>query len=143
MPKNRNRTSEYAWFASHAVYVRNLNRNPDLLEPYILRSLSNIKIVSIHASCTGCHFVAIDVDGIAWLFGRNGFSCLGVEGIDAVSESAPLKLRASDLGAEDHTRFVDAACGRNHTLLIASDGTCWTAGANNLGQACVLLLSCA
>lgn len=78
--------------------------------------------------------MVLDVDGTAWLFGRNGYSCLGVEGVEAISENAPLKLRASDLGAAADTRFVDAACGRNHTVLVGSDGTCWSAGVNNLGQ---------
>ncbi|KAF8888101.1 RCC1/BLIP-II [Infundibulicybe gibba] len=75
--------------------------NPDLLEPHILRSLSNVKITSIHTSCNGCHFVALDTDGVAWLFGDEICAC---------------------------------ACGRNHTLLVGSDGNVWTAGANTLGQ---------
>jgi len=40
----------------------------------------------------------------------------------------------SEIGASKGTRFVAAACGRNHTLLVGSDGSLWTAGANNLGQ---------
>ncbi|KAG1842295.1 regulator of chromosome condensation 1/beta-lactamase-inhibitor protein II [Suillus tomentosus] len=56
-----------------------------LLEPHILRSLSNIEIASIHASCCRC-------------------------------------------------RFVQAACGRSHSLLVGDDGQVWSAGANNLGQ---------
>ena len=43
-------------------------------------------------------------------------------------------VKASDLGASKTVRFVEAACGRNHTLLVGSDGSLWTAGANNLGQ---------
>ncbi|THH16847.1 hypothetical protein EW146_g3855 [Bondarzewia mesenterica] len=108
--------------------------HPDLLEPHILRSLSNVKVVSIHASCAGCHCIVLDIEGTAWLFGRNQFSALGVSGVDFVSENAPLKIRAVDLGAEEGTRFVHAACGRSHTILVDSDGRAWTAGANNLGQ---------
>jgi alpha-tubulin suppressor-like RCC1 family protein len=110
------------------------NRNPDLLEPHILRSLGNVKITSVHASCAGCHFVAIDIDGHAWLFGRNGFSCLGVSGEDYISENAPRMVKASELGAPKGTKFVHAACGRNHTLLVGSNGEVWSAGVNNLGQ---------
>lgn len=47
-------------------------------------------------------------------------------------------LSPSELGAPKGTRFVEAACGRNHTLLIGSDGSLWTAGANNLGQVRVI-----
>ncbi|KAK7435367.1 hypothetical protein VKT23_019722 [Stygiomarasmius scandens] len=124
--------------------------NPDLLEPHILRSLANVPVRSIHTSCSGCHFVVIDAGSSssspllpssdsdsgnsAWLFGRNGNSCLGVEGVDAISENAPMRLRPEDLGAKKGTRFVDAACGRNHTLLVGSDGQVWSAGANSLGQ---------
>ncbi|KAF5341225.1 hypothetical protein D9611_005924 [Ephemerocybe angulata] len=108
--------------------------NPDLLEPHILRSLLNVKVVSIHTSCSGCHFVALDVDGQAWLFGRNGSSCLGVVDVDYVSENAPVCLKPTDLGAPKGTSFVYAACGRNHTVLVGSDGTVWAAGANVVGQ---------
>jgi len=74
------------------------------------------------------------VDGIAWLFGRNGSAALGVAKVDAVSENAPRKLKPTDLGAPKGTKFLHAACGRNHSLLIGSDGQLWTAGVNNLGQ---------
>ncbi|KAJ6581166.1 regulator of chromosome condensation 1/beta-lactamase-inhibitor protein II [Mycena capillaripes] len=109
--------------------------SPDLLEPHILRSLSNIKATSVHTSAHSCHCVVLDIDGRAWLFGRNGSSALGVPNtVDAISESAPRRLTASELGAAATTKFVDAACGRNHTLLVGSDGQLWSAGINNLGQ---------
>ncbi|KAG2098284.1 regulator of chromosome condensation 1/beta-lactamase-inhibitor protein II [Suillus discolor] len=109
---------------------------PDLLEPHILRSLSNIKIASIHASCSGCHFILLDVDGAAWMFGRNASSALGVSGEDviSISEDTPRRVLPTDLGAEEGTRFVQAACGRSHSLLVGDNGQVWSAGANNLGQ---------
>jgi alpha-tubulin suppressor-like RCC1 family protein len=67
------------------------------------------------------------------MFGRNTPAVLGVK-VDAVSENAPIKLEAKDLGAPKGAKFVHAACGRNHTILVGSDGQVWTAGANNLGQ---------
>ncbi|KAI0793742.1 RCC1/BLIP-II [Fomes fomentarius] len=106
----------------------------DLPEPHILRSLSNVKAVSIHTSCAGCHCVVLDIDGVAWIFGRNDKSCLGVPDVDAISENEPRRVTAQDLGAPKDTRFVHAACGRNHTLLVGSDGHLWTAGANHAGQ---------
>ncbi|CDO70139.1 hypothetical protein BN946_scf184783.g23 [Trametes cinnabarina] len=108
--------------------------SPDLLEPHILRSLANIKAVSIHTSCVGCHCVVLDVDGAAWLFGRNDKSCLGLSGVDAISENAPRRVTAHELGAPKNTRFIHAACGRNHTLLVGSDGQLWSTGANHAGQ---------
>jgi len=77
----------------------------------------------------------LDVSGSAWMFGRNERASLGVAGRDYISENAPLKLLASSLpGASARTRFVHAACGRNHSLLVGSEGQVWSTGANNLGQ---------
>jgi len=90
--------------------------------------------VSAFASCSGCHFVVLDIDGNAWLFGRNGSACLGVPGAEYISENAPHLVRPTDLGAPKGTKFVHAACGRNHTILVGSDGSVWAAGQNNLGQ---------
>ncbi|THG99799.1 hypothetical protein EW026_g2605 [Hermanssonia centrifuga] len=75
----------------------------------------------------------LDVEGVAWLFGRNEKSALGVPG-ELVSENAPIRLTAQELGAPNGTKFVYAACGRNHTLLVGDDGQLWTCGANNMGQ---------
>ncbi|KAH0836905.1 regulator of chromosome condensation 1/beta-lactamase-inhibitor protein II [Lanmaoa asiatica] len=107
---------------------------PDLLEPHILRSLSNVKITSIHASCCACHFIALDVDGAAWMFGRNAPCALGVAGVGFISENTPRRVLATELGAKEGTKFVHAACGRSHALLVDSEGNVWSAGANNLGQ---------
>jgi alpha-tubulin suppressor-like RCC1 family protein len=77
----------------------------------------------------------LDVAGTAWMFGRNERAALGVVGREYVSENAPIKLLASTLpGASPRTRFVHAACGRNHSILVGSEGQVWSAGANNLGQ---------
>ncbi|KAH9971036.1 regulator of chromosome condensation 1/beta-lactamase-inhibitor protein II [Lactifluus volemus] len=108
--------------------------HPDLLEPHILRSLSNVKAVSVHTSCAGCHAIVLDVEGTAWLFGRNQLAALGVPSVDAISENAPHQVRAIDLGAPPGTVFVNAACGRSHSILIGSNGRVWTAGLNSLGQ---------
>jgi Regulator of chromosome condensation (RCC1) repeat len=111
-----------------------LSSHPDLLEPHILRSLSNVKVVSVHASCAGCHTIVLDIEGTAWLFGRNQLAALGVPGVDAISENAPRSLRARDLGAPPGTVFVSAASGRSHSVLVGSNGRVWTAGLNSLGQ---------
>ncbi|KAF9256810.1 RCC1/BLIP-II [Marasmius fiardii PR-910] len=123
--------------------------HPDLPEPYYLRSLSALPIQSIHTSCSACHFVVISTSGEAFLFGRNGFGCLGVSSqkYPYVSENAPLRLRVGDLSGrgggagrggggsgDGRLKFVHAATGRNHTLLVDSTGSVWAAGANALGQ---------
>ncbi|KAL0571375.1 hypothetical protein V5O48_010591 [Marasmius crinis-equi] len=108
--------------------------HPDLPEPHILRSLGSIRIKAIHTSCHACHFICISTDGDAFLFGRNTFGCLGVKGVPYISENAPMRLRVSDLGGPKNATFVHAAAGRNHTLLVSSDGNVWAAGLNTLGQ---------
>jgi alpha-tubulin suppressor-like RCC1 family protein len=105
---------------------------PDLLEPHILRSLSNVKVISIHGSHSGCQFIALDINGQAWTFGRYTLKP-GQETI--ITENAPLKVRAhEDLGAPKGTRIVHAACGRNHALLVGSNGHVWSMGVNAVGQ---------
>ncbi|KAK0217311.1 regulator of chromosome condensation 1/beta-lactamase-inhibitor protein II [Armillaria fumosa] len=105
----------------------------DLQETHSLRSLSTIGVVSIRTSCSAAHFVATDGDGAAWLFGRNRSSRLGVRGgVDALSEEEPLRIEVKDF------KWAHAACGRNHTLLVAGDGPVWTAvyafGSGEKGQ---------
>ena len=51
-----------------------------------------------------------------------------------VSENAPRHLNPRMLGAPAGTRFVHAATGRGHTLLVGSNGDVWSAGVNTLGQ---------
>ena len=127
--------NSYNFILSYALNTSLPRNSPDLAEPHILRSLSNVKISSIHASSHGCHSIMLDVSGTAWMFGRNERASLGVAGRDYISENAPLKLLASTLpGASARTRFVSAACGRNHSLLVGSEGQVWSTGANNLGQ---------
>jgi alpha-tubulin suppressor-like RCC1 family protein len=79
----------------------------------------------------------LDVNGVAWLFGRNSPAALGEKG-DVVSENAPRRLKAPELGAPAGTKFVHAACGRGHSLLVGSNGQVWTAGVNNMGQVSLL-----
>jgi alpha-tubulin suppressor-like RCC1 family protein len=120
------------------------SQRPDLLQPHILRSLANIKVTSIHTSAGGCHCIVLDCDGTAWLFGRNNNCALGVTGVDEVSENAPKHVTPNQLRAPKGTRFVHAACGRTHSLLVGSGGELWSVGWNNFGQVtllCTLLWS--
>lgn len=104
-----------------------------MLEPHILRSLSNVKAVAVYTGHSASHCIVLDTDGAAWMFGRNERSVLGLPG-DVVSENAPVKLTPRDLGASSSTKFVHAACGRTHTLLVGSEGQVWTCGVNTMGQ---------
>lgn len=68
------------------------------------------------------------------MFGRNAPCALGVAGVDFISENTPRRVLATELGAKNGVKFVYAACGRSHALLVDSAGNVWSAGANNLGQ---------
>ncbi|KAF8327774.1 regulator of chromosome condensation 1/beta-lactamase-inhibitor protein II [Cantharellus anzutake] len=110
---------------------------PDILQPCILRSLANIRAVSIHTSHSACHAVVLDIYGTAFLFGRNASSCLGLPSSTSAitSEQTPRRLRPVQCGASKNSiKFINAACGRAHTLLIDDAGDLWTAGINTLGQ---------
>jgi hypothetical protein len=102
---------EFSWDTSFRIRTPRqspipLSSHPDLLEPHILWSLSNVKAVSVYASCTGSHMIVPDIKGIAWLFGRNQLAVFGVPGINAISENAPRSLGARDLGALEHQETV-------------------------------------
>ena len=60
--------------------------------------------------------------------------------ISVAPENAPRRVVPQELGAPKSTRFVHAALGRNHTLLVGSEGQVWTAGANHAGQVRVLFV---
>ena len=112
-------------------------RSTDLREPHILRSLANVRVTSIHAGGASCHVVALDIDGAAWMFGRNAPTALGRCDEDedgVIPETNPRRLTPEMLGAPKGTTFVHAAVGRGHTLLVGSTGDVWSAGANSLGQ---------
>ena len=45
-----------------------------------------------------------------------------------------MKIRPEDLGCAANVKFTSAATGRAHTVLVASDGACFSAGLNTSGQ---------
>ena len=71
------------------------------------------------------HFVAVDVTGNAWSWGRNCSGQLGT----GDEEPRPLPARIDGL----QRPVTAAACGRHHTLAVAA-GELYSFGANNAGQ---------
>ncbi|KAH7100483.1 RCC1/BLIP-II [Auriculariales sp. MPI-PUGE-AT-0066] len=114
----------------------NQDVHPDLYEPHVMRPLCNVPIVSVHGSGCASHFVAIDTYGAAWLWGRNFTSSLGVssEQTPVIDTARPARLMPSQLGAPRGTKFVHAAVGRGHTVLVASNGSAWASGTNTHSQ---------
>jgi len=99
---------------------------PTLLFP---RIFDKSKISFIAASPTSCHSVAITDSGEAYGWGRNEAGQLG---LGCTSSVVPVPQLLS-VGNEN-LKFVGAAVGKFHTILVSSNGNAYAAGANTLGQ---------
>lgn len=91
--------------------------------------LAKKKIALIATSPTSCHSVAITADGEAYGWGRNENGQLGL-GMSSAVVPLPTPLTVSD----DDVKFVGAATGKTHTILVGSNGYAYAAGGNVLGQ---------
>ncbi|GAA6004324.1 hypothetical protein JCM10207_000669 [Rhodosporidiobolus poonsookiae] len=130
----------------------NLNL-PDLASAHIVRKVANVKFKRVITSHSGCHAVALSVDGQAYLLGRNDhhqlshplpaeYTTMYLDSKDLPSKTPPatepFALRSlpdkNVPAALKKQRIVQAACGRSHTVLVTSKGEAWTAGWNNYGQ---------
>ncbi|OCF44659.1 hypothetical protein I317_01546 [Kwoniella heveanensis CBS 569] len=106
---------------------------PDLLSPYILRSLSNLKIVKLITGPSANYAVVLDIHGAAYIFGRPPSPALATSS-DIISENAPVKISPTSLGLKEGVKFVDGAAGRGHVFLIDSEGGVWGCGNNVTAQ---------
>ena len=89
------------------------------------RQLSGKRISRVVTSSVACHYIAIDVDGGAYIWGRNERGQLG-QG-DLSNRYRPVKINVG-------SPIVDAAAGKSHTLLVTAAGDVWACGDNKLGQ---------
>ncbi|CAO1637787.1 unnamed protein product [Sympodiomycopsis kandeliae] len=117
----------------------------DVPTPHILRYVSNFKITNAYAGHSACHAVFVNVQGDAFVYGRNEKGQCGL----------PIKAQEQDLGGTsidepillDRTRhfsppldttsrsdIVHAACGRSHTLMVTQGGAVYAAGSNATSQ---------
>ncbi|KAL7540137.1 hypothetical protein ACHAWF_006604 [Thalassiosira exigua] len=100
---------------------------PTLLLPSVF---SKIKISLVATSPTSCHSVAIATNGAAYGWGRNETGQLGLGSASAV---VPLPTRLS-VGGEESLKFVGAAVGKHHTVLVGENGNAYASGGNVFGQ---------
>ena len=91
----------------------------------VFAPLSGKRIVQVISGCTASHYLALDADGAAWVWGRNERGQLGLG--DTRNRYQPVKL-------EGLPKLRSAALGRSHTLLLTSAGDVWAAGDNKAGQ---------
>ncbi|KAK8944779.1 Ultraviolet-B receptor UVR8 [Platanthera zijinensis] len=98
-----------------------------LVSPTRIRSLVGVDIRFVASSCSSCHFVALDVEGRCYTWGRNEKGQLGHG--DTRQRSLPSIVQ----GLSKH-RIVNAATGKNHTVVITDDGQSFSFGFNKYGQ---------
>ena len=108
---------------------RALKEDFDLQDPTILGYESIFekkKIKVIATSSSACHSIVIDVDGTAYAWGRNENGQCGF-GYSSTCVPVPKKI-------EHASKFVAAAVGKSHSILVADDGICYAVGWNKYGQ---------
>lgn len=108
---------------------RALNAVEDLQEPTILTYetiFEKQKISFIAASTSSAHSIAITCDGVAYAWGRNE---AGQCGTGYTSSCVPLPSKIDLSG-----KFVAAAVGKSHSILIDEDGNAFAVGSNKCGQ---------
>lgn len=101
----------------------------DLQEPTLLGYESifeNKHVAVIATSSTAVHSIIITTDGTAYSWGRNES---GQCGFGATSECVPVPKKI-----EHSSKFVAAAVGKSHSILVADDGVCYAVGLNKYGQ---------
>jgi len=128
-----------AWHVVLACSRPHASNSPDLYEPHVMRPLCNVPITAVFSSGCSSHFIAIDTAGGAWIWGRNSYSQLGLDGeqFPVFHTGNPRRITPSSLGAPRGTKFVHAATGRSHTLLVGSNGHIWASGSNSHSQVCL------
>ncbi|GAA5972349.1 hypothetical protein JCM11641_002419 [Rhodosporidiobolus odoratus] len=130
---------------------------PELASAHVVRKVANVKFTQVCTSHSGCHAVAISLEGQAYLLGRNEHhqlshplpASLTVPHLDssgkpsktpAAMEPFPL-LSLPDSNAPQalkKQKIVSAAVGRGQTILVTENGEAWTAGWNAVGQVRIL-----
>lgn len=104
----------------------------DLLGPSRMRfaGLLDKQFTAVFSGCAAAHFVLVDVEGVAYGIGRNDNGQLSRA--DLKSRKHPVKFHLP--GISEGERVVHAACGRQHTLLVTSEGRAFSVGTNAFGQ---------
>ncbi|KAF9188625.1 hypothetical protein BGZ51_000488 [Haplosporangium sp. Z 767] len=108
---------------------------PHLETFHLIREFADLKIVKAITGPTAAHSLFITDDGDVWALGRNEKGQLGVG--DSEPHPYPVKVPTIyDTVGKKHTnvKFVDAAVGRHHSILISDTGAVYGAGDNKMGQ---------
>lgn len=88
------------------------------------------QFTAVFSGCAAAHLVLIDDAGIAFGLGRNDSG--QIARADLKSRRHPVKFHLP--GLKEDERVVHAACGRQHTILVTSEGRAFSVGTNAYGQ---------
>ena len=93
----------------------------------ITNELTEIPTVALKdVACGFLHTVIVDVDGNLWGTGYNNSGGLGINA---------RRQDVKDFVKLTHNlKFIQVACGTNHTLALSSDNKIWVTGKNDVGQ---------
>ena len=108
---------------------RTLKEVYDLQEPTTIAFESIFdkqKVATVVTSSTAVHSIVITTDGTAYSWGRNES---GQCGFGYSSACVPLPKKIEQSG-----KFVGAAVGKSHSILIDENGVCYAVGTNKYGQ---------
>lgn len=98
-----------------------------LLEPALVPALEGKNVVKLAPGPVACHILAVTASGACYTWGRNDTGQLGLS--DLRRRNCPTLLE----DISEH-KVVDAALGRNHTLVLTDDGVVLACGSNKSGQ---------
>ena len=99
---------------------------------------NDLEFTFIASGSAAAHNVAIDTKGRLWAWGRNENGQLGTG--DKDNRNAPSVVKGIHFGenadgeGEEAVKIVWAACGKNHTIAIDSEGGFYACGSNKSGQ---------
>jgi len=109
----------------------------DLMEPTLLGYVSifnKLPIALIATSSSACHSIVIDIHGNAYSWGRNETGqCGNTHG--SFSPCVPVPKRISwEKSGDEEGKFIGAAVGKSHSVLISTSGHMFGVGSNKVGQ---------
>ena len=109
------------------------NRVQDLVEPTIVgysSIFSKIPIALIATSSSACHSLAIDIHGDAYAWGRNEAGQCG----NTLGNLTPCVAMPTRIQWGEDEKFMGAAVGKSHSILISTRGHVYAVGSNKYGQ---------
>ncbi|KAJ3299407.1 hypothetical protein HK104_009009 [Borealophlyctis nickersoniae] len=97
--------------------------------PHVFGPMKTVNVAAAFTHCTAAHSVVVDDEGNAYTFGRNERGQLGDDA--QKSRNDPHKVVIAEAKGD---KFIKAAVGRGHTILLTESGKLFGAGDNRNQQ---------